>query len=85
MLFSYLSKKFIRFQLLLLFWLSFSIPKLVESTLLWKLHDLHGNEAKSSDGICLVPTGFETILSAKSQQYAFHCDTIENEIKLVMT
>ncbi|XP_015896609.3 protein arginine N-methyltransferase 1.6 isoform X1 [Ziziphus jujuba] len=57
--------------------------QLVESTFLWKLHDLHGNEAKASDGIRLVPTGFESILSAKSQQYAFHCDAIENEIKLL--
>lgn len=60
------------------------MAKLVESTFLWKLHDLHNNEAKASDGIRLVPTGFDSILSAKSQQYALHCDPMEKEINLVM-
>ncbi|PON93016.1 Protein arginine N-methyltransferase [Trema orientale] len=58
--------------------------QLVESTFLWRLHDLHNNEAKTSDGFRLVPTGFENILGVKSQQYAFHCDAIEKEIKLVI-
>lgn len=62
-----------------------TFPQLVESTFLWKLHDLHGNEAKASDGILLVPTGLDNILGVKPQQYAFHCDAIGKEVKLVMT
>ncbi|CAB4279551.1 unnamed protein product [Prunus armeniaca] len=57
--------------------------QLVESTFLWKLHDLHGNEAKASDGILLVPTGLDNILGVKPQQYAFHCDAIGKEVKLL--
>ncbi|XP_004299441.1 PREDICTED: protein arginine N-methyltransferase 1.6-like [Fragaria vesca subsp. vesca] len=57
--------------------------QLVESTFLWKLHDLHGNEAEACDGIRLVPTGFEDVLAVKPQQYAFHCDAIANEVKLL--
>ncbi|VVA34540.1 PREDICTED: arginine [Prunus dulcis] len=57
--------------------------QLVESTFLWKLHDLHGNEAKASDGIRLVPTGLDNILGVKPQQYAFHCDAIGKEVKLL--
>ncbi|KAL5551116.1 hypothetical protein UlMin_001292 [Ulmus minor] len=57
--------------------------QLVESTHLWKLHDLPNNEAKASDGIHLVPASLNSILSAKSQQYPFHCDAIEKEIKLL--
>ncbi|KAM1800676.1 hypothetical protein ACFX11_032369 [Malus domestica] len=57
--------------------------QLVESTFLWKLHDLHGNEAKASDGIRLVPTGLGDIVGVKPQQYAFHCNAIENEVKLL--
>ncbi|BFG31388.1 hypothetical protein CerSpe_176620 [Prunus speciosa] len=57
--------------------------QLVESTFLWKLHDLHGNEAKVSDGIRLVPTGLDNILGVKPQQYAFHCDAIGKEVKLL--
>lgn len=57
--------------------------QLVESEYLWKLHDLHNNEAKASDEIHLVPTRKETILRAKSQHLAMHCDAIEDEIKLV--
>ncbi|KAH7835301.1 hypothetical protein Vadar_024882 [Vaccinium darrowii] len=57
--------------------------QLVESEYLWKLHDLHNNEAKASDEIHLVPTRKETILRAKSQHLAMHCDAIEDEIKLL--
>ncbi|KAL4331972.1 hypothetical protein GQ457_07G010630 [Hibiscus cannabinus] len=57
--------------------------QLVESTYLWKLHDLYGIEAKASDGICLVPTGLDSIIHVKSQQYPMHCDAIRNEIKLL--
>lgn len=56
--------------------------QLVESTFLWKLHDLYNNEAKALDGIHLVPTGMDSILHVKSQQYAMHCDAITKEIKL---
>ncbi|XWS49105.1 hypothetical protein CRYUN_Cryun13aG0135200 [Craigia yunnanensis] len=55
----------------------------VESTYLWKLLDLYGNEAKASDGIHLVPTGLDTIIHVKSQQYPMHCDAIRKEIKLL--
>ncbi|XVE57663.1 hypothetical protein DITRI_Ditri04bG0107600 [Diplodiscus trichospermus] len=57
--------------------------QLVESTFLWKLRDLYGNEAKASDGIHLVPTGLDTIIHVKSQQYPMHCDAIRKEIKLL--
>jgi hypothetical protein len=52
---------------------------------LWKLHDLHNNEAEACDGIQLVPHGLDGILHVKSQQYAMHCDAIKEEIKLVMS
>lgn len=61
-----------------------SLFKLVESTFLWKLHDLYNNEAKASDNIHLVPSGMETLISVKRQQYAMHCDAITEEIKPVM-
>ncbi|XP_062074738.1 protein arginine N-methyltransferase 1.6 isoform X2 [Humulus lupulus] len=57
--------------------------QLVESSFLWRLHDLHNNEAKTSDGIRLVPTGVDSILGVKPQQYAYHCDAMEKEIKLL--
>ncbi|XP_052881888.1 protein arginine N-methyltransferase 1.6 isoform X2 [Gossypium arboreum] len=55
--------------------------QLVESTYLWKLHDLSGIEAKVSDGIHLVPTGSDSIIYVKSRQYPMHCDAIREEIK----
>ncbi|KAL0542115.1 hypothetical protein IC582_022205 [Cucumis melo] len=55
--------------------------QLVESTYLWKLHDLYNNEAKACDGIHLVPVG-DPIICVKPQQYAMHCDAIANEVKL---
>ncbi|KAB2088661.1 hypothetical protein ES319_A03G014200v1 [Gossypium barbadense] len=57
--------------------------QLVESTYLWKLHDLSGIEAKVSDGIHLVPTGSDSIIHVKSRQYPMHCDAIREEIKPV--
>lgn len=75
--------KVLYFELIL--WCFNLAAQLVESTFLWKLHDLHGNEAEACDGIRLVPTGFEDVLGVKPQQYAFHCDAIANEVKLVMT
>ncbi|MBA0851465.1 hypothetical protein Goshw_020370, partial [Gossypium schwendimanii] len=57
--------------------------QLVESTYLWKLHDLSGIEAKVSDGIHLVPTGSDSIIHVKSRQYPMHCDAIREEIKLL--
>ena len=62
----------------------FSLFQLVESTYLWKLHDLYNNEAKACDGIHLVPVG-DPIICVKPQQYAMHCDAIANEVKLVTT
>ncbi|XP_025014847.1 protein arginine N-methyltransferase 1.6 isoform X2 [Ricinus communis] len=57
--------------------------QLVESTFLWKLHDLYDNEAKASDNIRLVPTGLDTILRVKLQQNPMNCDAISKEIKLL--
>lgn len=60
-----------------------SLLQLVESTFLWQLHDLHNNEASVSDGIRLTPSGLDSVLSVKHQQYAMHCDPIREEIKPV--
>ncbi|PWA45607.1 protein arginine methyltransferase 7 [Artemisia annua] len=57
--------------------------QLVESTHLWKLHDLFSNEANVADGIHLVPKGKETILRVKQQQFAMHCDAMSEEIQLL--
>ncbi|KAI3711061.1 hypothetical protein L2E82_40868 [Cichorium intybus] len=57
--------------------------QLVESTYLWKLHDLFNNEASMVDGIHLVPKGKENILGVKPQQLAMHCDAIGEEIRLL--
>ncbi|KAE8055902.1 hypothetical protein FH972_012713 [Carpinus fangiana] len=57
--------------------------QLVESSFLWKLHDLRNNEAEACDGIHLIPSGLDGILHAKPQQYAMHCDAIKEEIKLL--
>jgi protein arginine N-methyltransferase 7 len=51
---------------------------------LWKLHDLRNNEAEACDGIHLIPSGLDSILHVKPQQYAMRCDAIKEEIKLVM-
>lgn len=56
--------------------------QLVESTFLWQLHDLHSIEATVSDGIQLTPPGLDSVLSVKRQQYAMHCNPIQEEIKL---
>ncbi|XP_024994592.1 protein arginine N-methyltransferase 7 isoform X2 [Cynara cardunculus var. scolymus] len=56
--------------------------QLVESTYLWKLHDLFNNEANLIDGIHLVPKGKECILRVKPQQFAMHCDAMGEEIRL---
>ncbi|KAL3743273.1 hypothetical protein ACJRO7_018560 [Eucalyptus globulus] len=57
--------------------------QLVESTYLWKLHDLYNNEAEILDGIHLVPAGLERIIGVKLQQHPMHCDAIRREIKLL--
>jgi len=57
--------------------------QLIESTFLWKLHDLYNQEASTSDGIHLVPAGLERIIYVKPKQYAMHCDAISEEIRLV--
>jgi len=48
------------------------------------LHDLRNNEAKTSDGVRLVPPGLESLFGIKSQQYSMHVDAIEKDIKLVL-
>ncbi|MQM09764.1 hypothetical protein Taro_042640 [Colocasia esculenta] len=57
--------------------------QLVESTFLWKLHDLYGSEACVSDGVHLAPYGLENIVSVKPKQYAMHCDELSKEIRLL--
>lgn len=59
------------------------MSQLVESTFLWKLHDLYSSELHASDGIHLAPAGLARIINVKQQQYAMHCDTISKEIRLV--
>jgi protein arginine N-methyltransferase 7 len=59
--------------------------QLVESTFLWKLHDLHNNEANAADGVWLTPGEMERIVSVKPQQHAMQCDALEDEIRLVWT
>ncbi|CAN6215452.1 unnamed protein product [Urochloa humidicola] len=56
---------------------------LVESTFLWKMHDLHSNEANAEDGVWLTPGGAENILSVKRQQHAMQCDALADEIRLL--
>ncbi|KAK9148207.1 hypothetical protein Scep_006964 [Stephania cephalantha] len=57
--------------------------QLVESEFLLKQHDLHNSESKVSDRVHLVPSGLETVVHVKPQQYAMHCDALSNEIKLL--
>ncbi|KAK9103010.1 hypothetical protein Sjap_020264 [Stephania japonica] len=57
--------------------------QLVESEFLWKQHDLYNNESKVLDRVHLVPSGLETVVHVKPQQYAMHCDALSNEIKLL--
>ncbi|KAG7016890.1 Protein arginine N-methyltransferase 1.6 [Cucurbita argyrosperma subsp. argyrosperma] len=57
--------------------------QLVESTYLWKLHDLYNNEAKACDAIHLVPEGMDPIICVRPQQYPMHCDAIAKEVKLL--
>ncbi|KAK3041107.1 hypothetical protein RJ639_026904 [Escallonia herrerae] len=57
--------------------------QLVESTHLWKLHDLCNNEAKALDDIQIVPAGVETVHFVKQQQFPMHCDAISEEMKVV--
>ncbi|XP_062227817.1 protein arginine N-methyltransferase 7 isoform X2 [Phragmites australis] len=57
--------------------------QLVESTFLWKMHDLHNNEANAADGVWLTPGGMERILSVKLQQHAMQCDALADEIRLL--
>ncbi|VAH99846.1 unnamed protein product [Triticum turgidum subsp. durum] len=56
--------------------------QLVESPFLWKMHDLHSNEANAADGVWLTPDGMENIVSVKLQQHAMQCDPLEDEIRL---
>ncbi|KAF5180220.1 arginine N-methyltransferase [Thalictrum thalictroides] len=52
--------------------------QLVECKYLWKLHDLHNNEAQAVDGLHLTPSGSERLICVKPQQYAMHCDAISD-------
>lgn len=56
----------------------------MESTYLWKLHDLFNNEADMEDGIHLVPKGKENIIGVKPQQFSMHCDAMAEDIRLVV-
>lgn len=58
--------------------------QLVESTFLWRLQDLYNNEVCASDEIRLVPAEMNSILHVKPQQYAMHCDSLQEEIKLTV-
>ncbi|KAK4389491.1 protein arginine N-methyltransferase 1.6, partial [Sesamum angolense] len=57
--------------------------QVVECTYLWEMHDLVNREAGVSDGICLVPNGMFDLLGIKRQQYAMHCNSMKEEIKLL--
>ncbi|XP_068634284.1 protein arginine N-methyltransferase 7 [Aristolochia californica] len=57
--------------------------QLVQSSYLQSLHDLHGCEAHASDGIQLTPSSLETVISVKRQQYAMHCDSISDDLRLL--
>lgn len=57
--------------------------QLVESTDLWKLHDLYNTEKGVLDEIRLVPEGMDSALCVKRQQFSMHCDALEEDIKLV--
>lgn len=57
--------------------------QLVDSTFLWKMHDLHNNEANAADGVWLTPDGMENIVSVKLQQHAMQCDPLQDEIRLL--
>ncbi|KAK3039472.1 hypothetical protein RJ639_028054 [Escallonia herrerae] len=57
--------------------------QLVESTHLWKLHDLCNIEAKALDDIHIVPAGVETVHFVKQQQFPMHCDAISEEMKVL--
>lgn len=65
----------------------FSFPQsafqLVESTDLWKLHDLFNNEKGVLDGIRLVPEEMDAAVCVKHQQFSMHCDALKEDIKLV--
>ncbi|KAL0312911.1 UNVERIFIED_CONTAM: protein arginine N-methyltransferase 1.6 [Sesamum radiatum] len=57
--------------------------QLVECTYLWEMHDLVNREAGVSDGIRLVPNGMFDLLGVKRQQYAMHCNSMKEGIKLL--
>ncbi|WOG90343.1 hypothetical protein DCAR_0209586 [Daucus carota subsp. sativus] len=57
--------------------------QLVECKHFWRLHDLVNTEANVSDGIHLVPTGFEKSLYVKPHQLAMHCDALKEEMELL--
>ncbi|KAL4570936.1 hypothetical protein LXL04_026601 [Taraxacum kok-saghyz] len=56
--------------------------QLVESSWLWKLHDLFNHEATTADGVGLLPKGKESLLQVKPQQLPMHCDALAQDIRL---
>ncbi|KAJ8543543.1 hypothetical protein K7X08_006066 [Anisodus acutangulus] len=56
---------------------------LVESTDLWKLHDLFNNEKGVLDELRLVPEEMDAALCVKHQQFSMHCDALKEDIKLL--
>ncbi|KAG5601308.1 hypothetical protein H5410_032678 [Solanum commersonii] len=57
--------------------------QLIESTGLWKLHDLYNTEKEVLDEIRLVPEGMDSALCVKRQQFSMHCDALGEDIKLL--
>ncbi|KZV45337.1 protein arginine N-methyltransferase 1.6 [Dorcoceras hygrometricum] len=58
--------------------------QLVECSYLRAKHGLTNREAKpSGDGIHLVPSGMAGILCIKQQQFAMHCNSLKEELKLL--
>ncbi|XP_010695157.2 protein arginine N-methyltransferase 1.6 isoform X1 [Beta vulgaris subsp. vulgaris] len=57
--------------------------QLLESSFLWKLHDLYNNDISASDAIRLLPPQLPYMLSVKPKQYPMHCDPLQHESKLL--
>ncbi|KAL0395237.1 UNVERIFIED_CONTAM: protein arginine N-methyltransferase 1.6 [Sesamum latifolium] len=53
------------------------------ATIYGQMHDLVNREAGVSDGIRLVPNGMFDLLGIKKQQYAMHCNSMKEGIKLL--
>uniref|UniRef100_A0A803NDF1 Protein arginine N-methyltransferase n=1 Tax=Chenopodium quinoa TaxID=63459 RepID=A0A803NDF1_CHEQI len=57
--------------------------QLVESSFLWRLHDLYSNEIVHRMAFVLFQTERSSILSIEPQQYPMHCDPLQEELKLL--